>query len=179
MKQDDIIEHEGRRFKKTGKVESVRLGKWYWSELLRQPIKGWDGDHIYERELLRELPAEPAPPCKYVDGLCSDDDDWQCPVHGEFRRPPEPGEAVRELSEKIRTLHNFDYSEGSVRDLDIKRVITEALAPLLEKAWNIVLNANLIPDPRMKGTTDCYAVPPEDVTDIESELARWQERKEK
>jgi hypothetical protein len=37
---------------------------------------------------------------------------------------------------------------------------------LSQKLTNIMLNAVLIPDPRMNGMTDCYAVPLDDVEAI-------------
>lgn len=56
------------------------------------------------------------------------------------KRPPEPGEAVRELAQKILDVilpPAFRTSQPDMVDetiKDIENVLTEALAPLLEKA---------------------------------------------
>ena len=42
----------------------------------------------------------------------------------------------------------------------------ERIKELTEVAWMLLANAILIPDPRMKGTTDVYAVPIDDIEEL-------------
>ena len=74
-------------------------------------------------------------------------------------------------------VHGLVGMDGA--DLATRRAQTAEIArrynhhaELVAALWNIVLNADIAPDPRMKGSTDCYVVTLDDIDAARALLAR-------
>lgn len=143
--EPEIIEHEGKRFVRTGEVRTPQKGEFYEGA-------GWGGVVFCcmderdipsnHREILRELPAEPAPAAQ-------------------------TGEAIRELAKAISRAH-FSGMELA----GFEGILTEALTPLLEKSEQFRESVidHFVPDnPLLLPCIDCE----EFSKSLAVELTRW------
>jgi hypothetical protein len=145
----EILEYQGMRFALTGEKREPRDGDWFIAILRSGPLLCSNGVRYGVREILRIVQPDEKPAKQTVSP------------------------ALKLLTEKIRALHGFAYTENSVIGLDVKRVISESIEPLIEQCSCVILNARIIPDPQMKGSTDTCAVPFDDVEGLQEEAGRW------
>lgn len=140
MSESEIIEFEGKRFKKTGEFRRPMEGEFYLG--FSMPLRAsMDFNHLESAQyILRELPAEPASnPVQEVrkmreifKGMTVTEEQLR-ELRGDEQPKPaaQPGEAIRNLSWTIWDI----FHEGKFRSSeDVAAILTERIATLLEKA---------------------------------------------